>query len=54
MPRDYRVYLQDILEAIRKIEEYTVGLTLQAFADDPRTVDAAVRNLESSPVYGTF
>ncbi len=46
MPRDSRVYLEDILEAIRKIRRYTVGLSGEGFAADEKTLDAVVRNLE--------
>jgi uncharacterized protein with HEPN domain len=46
MPRDYRAYLDDILEAAAKIGDYTVGLSLESFSDDSKTVDAVVRNLE--------
>jgi uncharacterized protein with HEPN domain len=46
MPRDYKVYLEDILEAIGKVGRYTVGLSQEAFSGDERTLDAVVRNLE--------
>jgi uncharacterized protein with HEPN domain len=46
MPRDYKVYLDDILEAIAWIRIYTTGLTYESFQDDRKTVDAVVRNLE--------
>lgn len=46
MPRDPRVYLEDILEAIRRINSYTEGLDFVAFAKNPMAVDAVVRNLE--------
>jgi uncharacterized protein with HEPN domain len=46
MPRDYQVYLEDILEAISKIAEFTKGFRLETFSDDAKTMDAAVRNLE--------
>jgi uncharacterized protein with HEPN domain len=46
MPRDSRVYLEDILGAIGKIKRYTEGLSKQAFAGDEKTLDAVVRNLE--------
>lgn len=46
MPRDYKVYLEDIVLAIAKIHRYTSGLSLEAFANDERTLDAVVRNLE--------
>jgi uncharacterized protein with HEPN domain len=46
MPRDYKVYLEDIVEAIRKIRTYISGLSLPAFTADSKTLDAVVRNLE--------
>ncbi|MFY9826609.1 MAG: DUF86 domain-containing protein [Thermoanaerobaculia bacterium] len=46
MPRDSKVYLEDILEAARKIRLYTAGLTLEAFCDDSKISDAVIRNLE--------
>ena len=46
MPKDYKVFLEDILEAIRKIRDYTDGLSLQAFKADAKTFDAVIRNLE--------
>lgn len=46
MPRDSRVYLEDIVGAIARIRRYTSGLSRDAFAADDRTVDAVVRNLE--------
>jgi uncharacterized protein with HEPN domain len=46
MPRDYKVYLEDILQAITKIIDYTTGLSPAAFAGDAKTFDAVVRNLE--------
>ena len=46
MPRDYKVFLEDILEAIGKIRHYNRGLSLQAFTADGKTFDAVVRNLE--------
>jgi len=46
MPRDFRVYLEDILGAISKIRRYTDGLSKQGFAADEKTLDAVIRNLE--------
>lgn len=46
MPRDYKVYLDDILEASARIRNYTSGLTLEGFKNDTKTLDAVVRNLE--------
>ncbi|MBI4431520.1 MAG: DUF86 domain-containing protein [Candidatus Omnitrophica bacterium] len=46
MPRDYRVYLDDIIEAANKINSYTTKLDLAGFGRDSKTIDAVVRNLE--------
>ncbi len=44
--RDYRLYLEDILKAIRSIDKYTKDLTFQKFKRNNLVVDAVVRNLE--------
>ena len=44
--RDVKLYLQDILDSISKINEYTGNLDCEAFAVDYKTIDAVVRNLE--------
>lgn len=44
-PRDWRLRLEDILEAIGKIRVYTEGMDAEAFCRDPKTIDAVVRNL---------
>jgi len=44
--RDWLLRIEDILEAIGRIESYTHGLTFEDFCDDSKTVDAVVRNLE--------
>ncbi|MCX5797883.1 MAG: DUF86 domain-containing protein [Elusimicrobia bacterium] len=46
MPRDYKVYLADILEAVGSIRRYTKGYSLQRLSRDRKTLDAVVRNLE--------
>ena len=46
MPRDFEVYLEDILQAISKIRNYTAGVTRKSFAQDSMRIDAVVRNLE--------
>jgi uncharacterized protein with HEPN domain len=46
MPRDYRVYLEDMREAVGKVQRYVEGLSFEAFALEEKTVDAVVRNLE--------
>jgi uncharacterized protein with HEPN domain len=44
--RDYKFYLHDIKEAAEKIETFTKGFTFEQFAQDTKTVDAVIRNLE--------
>lgn len=46
MKRDYKVYLQDILECIERIEEYVGDMSYEDFIDDQKTVDAVIRNIE--------
>ncbi len=46
MPRDYKIYLRDIIESIEKIQDYTAGLSLVDFCNDGKTIDAVIRNLE--------
>lgn len=46
MSRDFRVYLDDILGSISKIERYIAGMELSDFEKDDKTVDACVKNLE--------
>jgi uncharacterized protein with HEPN domain len=46
MPRDFRLYLDDILEACRKIREFTEGMSFADFQSDAKTQDAVIRNFE--------
>lgn len=46
MHRDYRLYLDDILEAIEQIRFYVTGYSRIDFERDRRTQDAVIRNLE--------
>jgi len=46
MSRDYRLYLDDIIEAIRRIRAFTGRMDFDAFKEDIKTQDAVVRNLE--------
>ncbi|MBU7025452.1 MAG: DUF86 domain-containing protein [Theionarchaea archaeon] len=46
MQRDYRAYIDDILESIRKIEKYTKGITYNEFVTNELIQDGVVRNLE--------
>jgi uncharacterized protein with HEPN domain len=44
--RSARLLLEDILEAIDKIDRYVFGMTSELFQGDDKTIDAVVRNLE--------
>jgi len=44
--RHWRMRIEDILECVAKIEQYTAGMTFADFCADPMTVDAVYRNLE--------
>ena len=46
MPRDLKVYLEDILTAVEKVQRYVSGLTSDEFCQDEKTMDAVIRNLE--------
>jgi len=46
MSRDYKVFLQDILDAIKKIEKYTKGVSLIQLKKKDLVVDGVARNLE--------
>jgi uncharacterized protein with HEPN domain len=40
------LFIDDILEAIYKIEEYTSNIDFEDFIDDKKSIDAVIRNLE--------
>lgn len=44
--RDYKLYLEDILQAIKSVDEYTKSLTFVKFKRNKLVIDAVVRNLE--------
>ncbi len=44
--RSHADYLQDILDAIEKAEEFTQGMSFEAFSRDDKTIFAVVRALE--------
>jgi uncharacterized protein with HEPN domain len=46
MPRDYRLYLDDILESIDALTQHIGGMNFDEFSADRKTVDAVVRNME--------
>lgn len=46
MPRDETVFLEDIVDACRKVQRYASGLSVTQFRADEKTIDAVLRNLE--------
>ncbi len=42
----YKLFVEDILESMNKIERYTKGLTYDQFEKNEMVVDAVIRNLE--------
>jgi len=44
--RSWRFRIDDIIEAIDKIERYTHGIDFASWQNDEKTVDAVIRNLE--------
>jgi len=44
--RDYNLYLDDILQAIQKIEKYIKGMDLDKLKKEDLIIDGVVRNLE--------
>jgi uncharacterized protein with HEPN domain len=46
MPRDYKVYLEDILDAIHRVRTYSAGMSPEELRQDQKTSDAVIRNLE--------
>src|SRR4030042_2564366 len=44
--RNWRLFVEDMLESIELIEKYINKLDLSGFKDDRKTVDAVVRNFE--------
>ncbi len=46
MPRDYRVFLEDILGSLERIQTLTSGLSYDDFTKDLARQEAVIRNLE--------
>ena len=44
-PRKWRHRVIDINDSIKKIESYISGMRFEDFAQDPKTIDAVIRNL---------
>ena len=46
MPRTSELYLRDIIERCKNVEEYIGNQSFDGFSSDKKTIDAVVRNLE--------
>lgn len=44
--RDYRDYLQDIIESIDDIEDFTRNMSFEDFTGDKKTINAVIRSIE--------
>ncbi|MGI8553649.1 MAG: HepT-like ribonuclease domain-containing protein [Dehalococcoidia bacterium] len=44
--REWKLYIEDILEAAERIQGYIHGMNFEAFCADRRTVDAVTHNVE--------
>jgi len=44
--RSWQFWIDDIVDAINKIERYTHGIDFESWQRDEKTVDAVIRNLE--------
>ena len=42
--RNVRLYIEDVRDAVEKIEKYAEGLNFDTFVKDEKTVDAVVKN----------
>ena len=44
--RDYRDYIQDILDSINEIGDFIEGMNFEDFTQDKKTINAVVRSVE--------
>ena len=44
--RDYRDYLQDILDSIKDIESFIENMDFEDFSKDKKTINAVIRSIE--------
>ena len=44
--RSWKLRIEDILEAVERIERYTEGLRYDQWQTDQKTIDAVIRNIE--------
>ena len=46
MRKSHKLYIEDMLDAISKIQDYAKGLSYKSFAKNALVCDAVIRNLE--------
>jgi uncharacterized protein with HEPN domain len=46
MIRKFKLYIQDIIDSIINLQEYTNGMNFEEFRKDKKTIDAVIRNFE--------
>ena len=46
MQRDYKLYIEDILNSIEKIQAYTENLSYEKFVENELLIDGVIKNLE--------
>ena len=44
--REWKLFIEDILESIRLVEEYVANMNFEDFKNDRKTIDAVVRNFK--------
>jgi uncharacterized protein with HEPN domain len=44
--REWKLFIEDIIESVELIEKYTSGMNFTDFKSDRKTIDAVVRNFE--------
>ncbi len=44
--REWKLFVEDILESIKLIETYVTNMDFKNFKNDKKTIDASVRNFE--------
>jgi len=44
--RDVKLYVKDILEAIKAIEKFVEGMDFESFKEDDKTSSAVIRKFE--------
>ena len=44
--RDYKDFIQDIVDSIKDIDSFTQGMTFADFNNDKKTFNAVIRSIE--------